>query len=77
MNGGRRVGAEEKGALEDRNTENASFWLHIRIMLRTIGIVLFGDALGSAGQSKLAAAAKETIQSTSTRRFEVQRPGTD
>ena len=73
----RGVGAEEKGALKDRHIRNASFWLEIRIMVHTIGIVLLGDAVGSAGQSKLTAAAREVIQSTPTRRFEVHRPGTD
>lgn len=41
INGGRRAGAEEKGALDERHIQNASFWLDIRIMLRTMGIVLF------------------------------------
>ena len=53
INGGRRAGAEEKGALDEWHIQNASFWLDIRIILRTIGIVLFGDGFGSAGQSKL------------------------
>jgi hypothetical protein len=46
-------GAEENGALDEWHIQNASFWLDIRIMLRTIGVVLFGDGFGSAGQSKL------------------------
>jgi len=49
----KRVGSEEKGALDEWHIQNASFWLDIRIILRTIGIVLFGNGFGSAGQSKL------------------------
>ena len=53
INGGQRAGAEEKGAVKEWYIHNASFWLDIRIILRTIGIVLFGNGFGSAGQSKL------------------------
>ena len=50
INGGRRAGAEEKGALEEWHIQNASFWLDIRIILRTMG--RFVRRL-EAGQSKL------------------------
>lgn len=49
VNGGRRVGAEEKAALDQWYVENASFRLDMRIIWRTIGIVFFGDGFG-AGQ---------------------------
>ena len=44
---------KKKERWRSRHIQNASFWLDIRIMLHTIGIVLFGDEFGSAGQSKL------------------------
>jgi hypothetical protein len=42
-----------KGAIDEWHIQNASFWLDMRIILRTIGIVLFGNGFGSAGQPKL------------------------
>jgi lipopolysaccharide/colanic/teichoic acid biosynthesis glycosyltransferase len=43
INGGRQITAEEKGMLDEWYVRNASVWLDIRIILRTVGIVLFGD----------------------------------
>ena len=43
INGGRQNTAEEKGALDEWYVRNASVWLDIRIILRTVGTVLFGD----------------------------------
>ena len=77
-NRGRRVGPEEKGALDQWHIQNASFWLEIRIILRTIGIVLFGNGFGSAGQSKLPDPGDERSDSSApTRRCEVHELGTD
>ena len=47
IDGSRRVGTEEKGALDEWRIQNASIWLDIRIMLRTIGIVLFAGGSSS------------------------------
>ena len=46
-NDGRRVGPEEKGALDEWPIQNASLWLDIRIILGTTGIVWFGDGFGA------------------------------
>jgi lipopolysaccharide/colanic/teichoic acid biosynthesis glycosyltransferase len=35
INCGQRAGAEDKGALKEWYIQNASFWLDIRIILRT------------------------------------------
>jgi lipopolysaccharide/colanic/teichoic acid biosynthesis glycosyltransferase len=43
INGGRVITAEEKGVLDEWYVRNASVWLDIRIILHTIGTVLFGD----------------------------------
>ena len=43
INGGRQIAAEEKGVLDEWYVRNASVWLDIRIILRTVGTVLFGD----------------------------------
>ena len=43
INGGRQITAEEKGVLDEWYVRNASVWLDIRIILRTVGTVLFGD----------------------------------
>ena len=43
INGGREITAEEKGVLDEWYVRNASVWLDIRIILRTVGTVLFGD----------------------------------
>jgi len=43
INGGRQNTAEEKGMLDEWYVRNASVWLDIRIILRTVGTVLFGD----------------------------------
>ena len=43
INGGRQNTAEEKGVLDEWYVRNASVWLDIRIILRTVGTVLFGD----------------------------------
>ena len=52
--------------------------LDIRIILRTIGIVLFGNGFGSAGQSKLPDPGDERSDSKhAARRCEVRRPGAD
>jgi hypothetical protein len=59
INGGRRVGTEEKGALDEWRIQNASIWLDIRIMLRTIGIVLFRDGFGSGNRNCPIRAARE------------------
>jgi Bacterial sugar transferase len=64
----RRVGPEEKGALDEWHIQNASFWLDIRIILRTIGIVLFEDGFGSAGESKLPDPGDERSDSPTRRR---------
>ena len=43
INGGREITAEEKGVLDEWYVRNASVWLDIRIILRTVWTVLFGD----------------------------------
>ena len=43
INGGREITPEEKGVLDEWYVRNASVWLDIRIILRTVGTVLFGD----------------------------------
>jgi lipopolysaccharide/colanic/teichoic acid biosynthesis glycosyltransferase len=43
INGGRQITAEEKGMLDEWYVRNASIRLDIRIILRTVWIVLFGD----------------------------------
>ena len=43
INGGRQNTAEKKGVLDEWYVSNASVWLDIRIILRTVGTVLFGD----------------------------------
>ena len=43
INGGRQIAPEAKGVLDEWYVRNASFWLDIRIILRTVGTVLFGD----------------------------------
>jgi lipopolysaccharide/colanic/teichoic acid biosynthesis glycosyltransferase len=43
INGGRVITAEEKGVLDEWYVRNASVWLDIRIILHTVGTVLFGD----------------------------------
>ena len=61
INGGRRVGPEAKGALDEWYVKNASFWLDIRIILRTISIVLFGDGFRSTRKSRPRAVVDEHI----------------
>jgi lipopolysaccharide/colanic/teichoic acid biosynthesis glycosyltransferase len=46
-NDGRRIPPEEKEVLDERPIQNASFWLDIRVILGTIGIVWFGDGFGA------------------------------
>jgi len=46
VNGGRLVDPEEKGALDQWYVKNASFWLDLYIIWRTIGIVVLGDDAG-------------------------------
>jgi len=78
INNGRRVGPEEKGALGEWYIQNASLWLDIRIILRMIGIVLFGDGFGSAGQWKLPDPGGERSDSKHADKCcEVRRPGAD
>jgi lipopolysaccharide/colanic/teichoic acid biosynthesis glycosyltransferase len=43
INGGRQITADEKGTLDEWYVRNASVWLDIGIILRTVLIVLFGD----------------------------------
>jgi lipopolysaccharide/colanic/teichoic acid biosynthesis glycosyltransferase len=43
INGGRRITADEKGSLDDWYVRHASFSLDVRIMIRTVAIVVFGD----------------------------------
>lgn len=43
INGGRQNTVEKKGVLDEWYVRNASVWLDIRIILRTVGTVLFGD----------------------------------
>ena len=43
ISGGRQNTVEEKGMLDEWYVRNASVWLDIRIILRTVGTVLFGD----------------------------------
>ena len=43
VNGGREITPEEKGVLDEWYVRNASVWLDIRIILRTVGTVLLGD----------------------------------
>ena len=48
VHGGRRLSAEEKGALDDWYVANASFFLDARIIARTMMSVIFGDRRGQA-----------------------------
>ncbi len=43
INGGRQITPQEKGLLDEWYVRHVSFWLDLRILLRTLGIVLFGD----------------------------------
>jgi lipopolysaccharide/colanic/teichoic acid biosynthesis glycosyltransferase len=43
VNGGRQISADEKGSLDDWYVRHASFWLDVRILIRTVGIVCLGD----------------------------------
>jgi lipopolysaccharide/colanic/teichoic acid biosynthesis glycosyltransferase len=43
INGGRRIAADDKGSLDDWYVRHASFWLDVRIIARTVGIVVLGD----------------------------------
>ena len=43
VNGGRDVSAADKAALDVWYARNASFWLDLRIALRTIPMVIFGE----------------------------------
>jgi lipopolysaccharide/colanic/teichoic acid biosynthesis glycosyltransferase len=45
VNGGRIISAKDKAILDMWYVKNASFILDIRIMLRTIGRVFFGDRI--------------------------------
>jgi len=58
VHGGKLLNPEEKGLLDDWYVANASFWLDMRIVLKTIAIVLLGGAdrrpaeLGGALESR-------------------------
>jgi lipopolysaccharide/colanic/teichoic acid biosynthesis glycosyltransferase len=43
INGGRQIAADKKGSLDEWYVRHASLWLDIRIIARTIGIVVLGD----------------------------------
>jgi lipopolysaccharide/colanic/teichoic acid biosynthesis glycosyltransferase len=43
INGGRQITADNKGSLDDWYVRHASFWLDVRIIARTVGIVVLGD----------------------------------
>ena len=43
VNGGKQITMEEKGMLDEWYVRNASIWLDVRIILRTVRTVLFGD----------------------------------
>jgi lipopolysaccharide/colanic/teichoic acid biosynthesis glycosyltransferase len=44
INGGKRISADDKGLLDDWYVRNASFWLDLRIIMRTLWIMCFGDS---------------------------------
>jgi lipopolysaccharide/colanic/teichoic acid biosynthesis glycosyltransferase len=48
VHGGRRLSADEKGALDDWYVANASFFLDVKIIARTTVSVIFGDDRGNA-----------------------------
>jgi lipopolysaccharide/colanic/teichoic acid biosynthesis glycosyltransferase len=43
INGGRQITADNKGSLDDWYVRHATFWLDVRIIMRTVGIVVLGD----------------------------------
>jgi Transposase IS116/IS110/IS902 family len=61
--------------LDELHIQNASFLLDIRTMLRMIGIVWFGDGLGSAGQAKFAIRAASNRADKSWRRSQAWSSG--
>ena len=54
INGGRQIAAEEKGVLDEWYVHNACVWLDIRIILRTVWTVLFGDRCNVSHVAELA-----------------------
>jgi lipopolysaccharide/colanic/teichoic acid biosynthesis glycosyltransferase len=60
INGGREITPEDKGVLDEWYVRNASVWLDIRIILRTVGTVLFGDRY--RGSQAAEAESAETVR---------------
>jgi lipopolysaccharide/colanic/teichoic acid biosynthesis glycosyltransferase len=61
IHGGKRVDADDKGLLDDWYVENASLWLDLSIILRTVLIVVLGDERIEARSAK-----KESVRRSSS-----------
>jgi lipopolysaccharide/colanic/teichoic acid biosynthesis glycosyltransferase len=61
INGGREITPEEKGALDEWYVRNASVWLDIRIILRTVATVLFGDRYRGSHAAEAESAEAESV----------------
>jgi len=53
IHGGKLVGADEKGVLDDWYVDNISLWLDALIILRTVSLVVFGDQSTSTAARRL------------------------
>jgi lipopolysaccharide/colanic/teichoic acid biosynthesis glycosyltransferase len=65
IHGGKRVEADDKGLLDDWYVENASLWLDLSIILRTVLIVVLGDERIEAMSASGLAQKKEGVRRTS------------
>jgi lipopolysaccharide/colanic/teichoic acid biosynthesis glycosyltransferase len=65
IHGGKRVDADDKGLLDDWYVGNASLWLDLSIILRTVLIVVLGDERIEALSASHSAEKKESVRRTS------------
>jgi lipopolysaccharide/colanic/teichoic acid biosynthesis glycosyltransferase len=65
IHGGKRVVADDKGVLDDWYVENASLWLDLSIILRTVLIVVLGDERIEAMSTSGSSGKKENVRRTS------------
>jgi lipopolysaccharide/colanic/teichoic acid biosynthesis glycosyltransferase len=66
IHGGKRVEADDKGLLDDWYVENASLWLDLSIILRTVWIVVLGDERIEARSASSSARKNESVRRTSS-----------
>lgn len=45
VNGGRLISAEDKGAMDIYYVEKMSFWLDVKVVLKTVPMVLFREQI--------------------------------